>query len=625
VIHDGTIPISYGNAPVGVPWVRLKPSSARIFAVLFFSHRHPDGTHTLMHSGGWMPDGGTTKILWVIDNPAAGDTFSIHGTNLTGGGTYSLRSQARGPLDQAMIPSIIKLPTPGCWRLIVTVGKVKGIAVMRVVRGVWAAAPSMSEHRIGQTATMLASDQLLVAGGHGCTDQALSDACATTEVFDSRVNTWRDGGSLLAGAVGHTTTLLANGEVLAAGGTLGVQTELYSEPHVRWQPGADLRFSESYGTATLLSSGKVLLAGGYGCQGSICRPRRAVQVYDPESNRWTLTGSLRDSRFFHTATLLPNHQVLVTGGEGCGRSLICASAELYNPATGRWSLVKGMGVPREEQAATLLRDGEVLVAGGYGCMPSTVCASAEIYNPRNGKWRNTGSMLAARAGHTATLLPGGKVLVVGGYGCSGAHCGTLASAELYNPTTGTWHGAGIIGAPREYHTATLVYAKRVLIAGGSRGCSVGGCKALSTTVFHIPQVGQQSVATTVPALRSSQALGCKTTPIQTKPVRGGGFPSVPWVDAGPRAAPIRGFLFIGDRLIHTDGQMPDGSAAKVAWFNDAGGANIQISGKVLQAHGWSKRIPLGNGLPIFPRPGCWRVDVSSGAEHGNVTFLVVGD
>ena len=327
VIHDGTIPISYGNAPVGVPWVRLKPSSARIFAVLFFSHRHSDGTYTLMHSGGWMPDGGTTKILWVIDNSKAGSTFSIHGTNLTGSGTYSMRSQARGPLDQAMIPSIIKLPTPGCWRLIVTVGKVKGIAVMRVVRGGWAAAPSMSEHRIGQTATALPFDQVLMAGGYGCTDRALSNVCATTEVFDSRLNAWRDGGGLLTDAVGHTTTSLANGEVLAAGGTLGLQTELYDEPSVRWLPAARLLFSESYGTATLLSSGKVLLAGGYGCRGSVCRPRRAVQVYDPATNRWSLTGSLREARFFHTATLLSNHQVLVTGGEGCGRSLICASAE----------------------------------------------------------------------------------------------------------------------------------------------------------------------------------------------------------------------------------------------------------------------------------------------------------
>ena len=47
---------------------------------------------------------------------------------------------------------------------------------------------------------------------------------------------------------------------------------------------------------------------------------------------------------------------------------------------------------------------------------------------------NTSSLNADRNGHTATLLPNGKVLVTGGYGNSG----WLSSAELYDPTTGTF-------------------------------------------------------------------------------------------------------------------------------------------------------------------------------------------
>ena len=54
-----------------------------------------------------------------------------------------------------------------------------------------------------------------------------------------------------------------------------------------------------------------------------------------------------------------------------------------------------------------------------------------------GKWSFTGSMKVARYNHTATLLKNGKVLVAGGVDSSG---NMLASAELYNPTTGTWQG-----------------------------------------------------------------------------------------------------------------------------------------------------------------------------------------
>ena len=46
----------------------------------------------------------------------------------------------------------------------------------------------------------------------------------------------------------------------------------------------------------------------------------------------------------------------------------------------------------------------------------------------------TGSLTTSRMQHSATLLPNGKVLVAGG---STATLTRLASAELYDPATGT--------------------------------------------------------------------------------------------------------------------------------------------------------------------------------------------
>jgi Galactose oxidase, central domain len=71
-------------------------------------------------------------------------------------------------------------------------------------------------------------------------------------------------------------------------------------------------------------------------------------------------------------------------------------------------------------------------------------------------------MTTVRAGHTATLLSGRQVLVAGGETASGQ----LASAELYDPATGSWSATGSMNTARGQHTATLLSDGHVLVAGG---------------------------------------------------------------------------------------------------------------------------------------------------------------
>src|SRR4051812_22190168 len=101
------------------------------------------------------------------------------------------------------------------------------------------------------------------------------------------------------------------------------------------------------------------------------------------------------------------------------------------------SLVTG----RVDATMTLLPNGKVLVAGGAASQAGNPIASAELYDPASGTWTATGSMTTTRYRATATLLRNGKVLVVGGAG-GGPPATYLNSAELYDPTTGTWSATG---------------------------------------------------------------------------------------------------------------------------------------------------------------------------------------
>src|SRR5439155_19754812 len=96
---------------------------------------------------------------------------------------------------------------------------------------------------------------------------------------------------------------------------------------------------------------------------------------------WTATGDLGTPRWRHTATLLPNDQVLVAGGGGNSGAL--ASAQLYHPAIGRWQRIADMNHSHGDHTATLLPNGLVLVAGGTGCNSAGLghCVRSELYDP----------------------------------------------------------------------------------------------------------------------------------------------------------------------------------------------------------------------------------------------------
>lgn len=233
-------------------------------------------------------------------------------------------------------------------------------------------------------------------------------------------------------------------------------------PGAQWTQANNMLLARSFFRATLLQTGHVLIEGGVLYNKS---STAQSELFDPTKGTWRKTrGSLNEARAKHTATLLLNGKVLVTGGVG---TIPTSSAELYDPANETWTLTKDpMKYARARHTATILQTGKVLIAGGAPYYP------AELYDPNTDTWSLSGNMMTHRYDHVAVCLHDGTVLVAGGRTRNDKHNNTndnqwiTNSAELYDPNTNTWAALPKMHFPRADFTSALFPDGRVLLIGG---------------------------------------------------------------------------------------------------------------------------------------------------------------
>ena len=322
----------------------------------------------------------------------------------------------------------------------------------------------------------------------------------------------------------------------------------------------------SHTSTVLLTNGMVLIAGGY--NGNVLA---SAELYNPATGTFTPTGSLKTARLYHTATLLNNGKVLIVGGSDDNGNIL-ASAELYNPATGTFSATGGLNTARELHTATMIQgtmiNGMVLIAGGQGS--GGALASAELYDPTTGTFAATGSLNTARLYHTATLLNNGAlnngtVLIAGGYDSTG---NASASAELYNPATATFTPTLSLNTARYRHTATLLNDGMALIAGGEDSNG----NALASAELYNPATGS---FTLYGSLNTARTLHTATLLNNGTDLMAGGYGSGAYLTAAELNDPATGTftptgsLNIG-RYLHTASLLNNGLDLVVGGYNSSG-------------------------------------------------------
>jgi hypothetical protein len=253
-------------------------------------------------------------------------------------------------------------------------------------------------------------------------------------------------------------------------------------------------------TATRLTGGKILIAGGNDGTQYLAN----AYLYDPETGIFTPTGSLRQARAYHTATLMQDGRVLIAGGMGSFawpgdpnatvKEQGVRWGEVYNPVSGAFEALAvdpahpgfPAGYMRSAHAqvgadspgsGTLLANGQVLVTGGtdsgtnYSDVFDPTSNQFDLSNivpdPQGSGWvlQDAPNSKPTYEGQSSVTLDDGRAFLTGGVAWASTPQ-TRNQADVFSGSSQSFNPVGHMLTPRSLHTVTKLLNGKVLIVGG---------------------------------------------------------------------------------------------------------------------------------------------------------------
>ena len=196
---------------------------------------------------------------------------------------------------------------------------------------------------------------------------------ATVEMYDPQTDTWTQ--KIDMPTARSTNTCVVDGKIYAIGGSSSNRkqrrldtVEVYDPATDTWAKTRDMNHARS-GAATSVVDGKIYVMGGTGWPQIPFHPGpylASMEVYNPKTNQWREIGDMPAAKSSHTASVI-NGKIYVIGGffRGDGRDFrYLSTIDIYHPETGRWTQEPDMPVGKTGHEAEVIK-GNIYIFGGH--------------------------------------------------------------------------------------------------------------------------------------------------------------------------------------------------------------------------------------------------------------------
>ena len=309
------------------------------------------------------------------------------------------------------------------------------ITLQVVPPGTWVpTAGPMQDTRYGATQVTLLDGRVLVAGG----DDGTGTPLASAEIYDPNTGEWTPASPMITGREYAMSLLLPNGKVLVAGGG-GANGALDSaeifDPNDPNDPAGTSGIWQATGAMNtphvgtglaLLADGNVVVAGGTN-GGAL--PTRSVEIYNVQSGTWAAAANtlVLAVRGVSPLSLQGGAQIVIPGGVNNMGVAVNRAQVSSDPASGTWSNQTMAGAARSDYGAITMGDNYALALGGLN---GVALNNVDLYNAQTNAWSSLVPLAGQRAGALVAPLSATQILVAGGTAGNLGGQG-IKTAELY--------------------------------------------------------------------------------------------------------------------------------------------------------------------------------------------------